>query len=53
MEYLGYAFLGKGEGLLFFGAGDLEGYADTAHDLIANSLGALLSAIYCYFFKRA
>lgn len=43
MEYIGYYFLGPGEGLLFYGTGDFGGYADTAWDLICNTLGAFFA----------
>lgn len=43
IEYFGYYFLGPGEGLLFYGTGDFGGYADTAWDLVCNTLGAFFA----------
>lgn len=43
IEYLGYYFLGPGEGLLFYGSGDFGAYADVAWDLICNTLGAFFA----------
>ena len=40
IEYFGYYFLGSGQGLLYYGAGDFGAYADTAWDLVCNTLGA-------------
>jgi uncharacterized membrane protein YjdF len=45
IEYFGAYFLGSGQGLLYYGAGDFGAYADTAWDLICNTLGALCAVI--------
>ena len=44
IEYFGYAFLGSGEGILFYGVGDFGEYADTALDLLSNVVGAVIGA---------
>ena len=44
IEYFGYAFLGSGEGILFYGVGDFGEYADTALDLLSNAVGAVIGA---------
>jgi len=48
-EYLGYLGLGEGEGLLFYGSGDIDdinyvggGWINTMVDLVFNTLGSLL-----------
>jgi len=45
IEYFGYALLGSGEGILFYGAGDFGEYADTALDMTSNAIGALLAVL--------
>ncbi|MCX8146858.1 MAG: hypothetical protein N3D84_00090 [Candidatus Woesearchaeota archaeon] len=45
MEYIGYYFLGPGEGLLFYGTGDFGEYADVCWDMICNSIGALVGVL--------
>ena len=51
LEFTGNSLLGKGEGVFFYGSGDLGG-DDTPKDLIANFLGVTLSGIVMYFGKR-
>ena len=50
-EFTGNSLLGKGDGVFFYGSGDLGGN-DTPKDLIANFLGVTLSGIILYFRKR-
>lgn len=52
IEYLGYYFLGPGEGILYYGYGDFGGYADTAWDLIMNFLGALVGSVLIGVFSK-
>lgn len=51
LEYLGYAELGVGDGILFYGAGD-GGWRDTAADLSANILGAAAALMYLYIERQ-
>jgi len=50
-EFTGNSLLGRGEGVFFYGSGDLGGN-DTPKDLIANFLGVTLSGIIMYLRKR-
>jgi hypothetical protein len=45
MEFIGYSFLGEGEGILFYGTGDFGEWNNTSWDLISNSLGAIAGTI--------
>ncbi len=49
-EYFGALILGKGEGVLFIGAGDLDQW-DTQKDMLNNMLGAILGIIISYIRK--
>src|SRR3989344_1025958 len=40
IEFIGYGWFGKGEGLLFYGTGDIGEYNNVAWDLISNMVGA-------------
>ena len=40
LEFVGYSFLGEGEGLLFYGTGDFGEWNNVSWDLISNTLGA-------------
>ncbi|MEM4336484.1 MAG: hypothetical protein QXG86_00570 [Candidatus Woesearchaeota archaeon] len=44
IEFTGNSVLGNGEGVFFYGSGDLEGN-DTPKDLVANFLGATLGGL--------
>jgi len=44
LEFVGYTFLGRGEGLLFYGTGDFGEWSNTCWDLISNTAGALAGA---------
>ena len=52
LEYLGYAVIGSGEGILGYGAGD-GGWSDTAFDLMANMLGAAAALVFCSISQRS
>lgn len=52
IEYVGYYFLGPGEGLLFYGVGDFGEYADTSWDLIMNLSGAILGSVLMAIFSK-
>ncbi len=45
MEFVGYSFLGEGEGLLFYGTGDFGEWNNSSWDMISNTLGAVLAII--------
>lgn len=57
MEFIGYNYLGSGEGLFFFGYGDFgigdyaKEYFDVMTDIIANIVGALLG-VFAYYMKN-
>lgn len=44
VEWLGYAYLGEGEGFLLFGAGDVGEWRNTVLDLVFDLLGGLATA---------
>ena len=57
-EYIGYLGLGEGEGLLFYGSGDIDdinyvggGWINTMVDLIFNTLGALIG-LFVFMLSR-
>jgi len=50
-EFTGNSLLGSGQGVFFYGSGDLLP-RDTEKDLIANFLGSTLSGVILYFRKR-
>ena len=50
-EFTGNSLFGSGEGVFFYGSGDLGGN-DTPRDLVANFLGVTLSGVIMYFRKR-
>jgi len=52
VEFLGYSYLGEGEGVLFYGTGDFGEYNNIGWDLIANSLGALLAILIMSFISH-
>ncbi|MBW2977175.1 hypothetical protein KY347_07070 [Candidatus Woesearchaeota archaeon] len=41
-EWLGFKILGAGEGLFYFGAGDIDAWHNTIIDLIFNAFGAAI-----------
>jgi uncharacterized membrane protein YjdF len=58
IEFLGFMYLGPGEGILFFGAGDsgnvddIAGqYIDTMGDIIVNTIGTIIGVILYYNVK--
>lgn len=48
VEYLGYATVGAGEGILGYGAGD-GGWRDTAADMTANMVGSLTAIVVLFW----
>ncbi len=50
-EFLGAVLLGKGEGVLFIGAGDLDPW-DTQKDMLNNLLGALMGIAAAGLIKK-
>lgn len=52
VEFLGYSYLGEGEGVLFYGTGDYGEYNNIGWDLIANSLGGLLAVFIMGFLSH-
>ena len=48
IEFVGYSFLGAGEGLLFFGKGDFGEWNNASWDLMNNLFGAIVGAIYAF-----
>lgn len=42
IEFVGYSFLGSGEGILFYGTGDIGEWNNTIWDMISNLLGTFL-----------
>ena len=58
-EFVGYTYLGAGEGMMFVGAGDSDNiadiagqYIDTMQDIIANMAGAVISVLFCFAIYR-
>lgn len=52
-EFIGYAYLGVGDGLFFYGSGDLGAglsgeYIDVMTDIIANIIGAIIGVLAYY-----
>jgi len=45
VEFIGYSFLGEGEGILYYGTGDFGEWNNMSWDLIDNTLGAIAGAI--------
>jgi len=45
IEFVGYSFLGQGEGILFYGTGDLGEWNNLSWDLISNTLGAITATL--------
>jgi hypothetical protein len=50
IEFVGYSYLGKGEGLLFYGTGDFGEWNNLSWDLISNTFGAITSVIVMSIF---
>lgn len=50
-EFLGAVLLGKGEGVLFIGAGDLDPW-DTQKDMLNNLFGALIGIVAAGLIKK-
>lgn len=44
LEFIGYSFLGEGEGILFYGTGDFGEWNNMSWDMICNTLGAIAGA---------
>lgn len=42
-EFIGYSFLGEGEGLLLYGTGDYGEWNNSSWDLICNTIGAFVA----------
>lgn len=42
LEFIGYSFLGSGEGILFYGTGDVGEWNNSAWDMIMNTIGAVV-----------
>jgi len=51
VEFTGNTLLGKGDGIFFYGSGDIGG-EDTPKDLIANLLGGTLGLVIMYFIRN-
>jgi uncharacterized membrane protein YjdF len=58
IEFVGFMFLGPGEGMFFFGTGDSGNtedvagqYIDTMTDIIVNTLGSILGVVLYYYHK--
>jgi len=51
VEFVGYSYLGKGEGILFYGSGDWGEWNNMSLDLIFNTTGALAGGLII-FIKR-
>lgn len=58
MEFIGYTYLGAGDGIFFVGAGDsgdeadVTGqYVDTMSDILVNAAGTLLGVLVYYHFR--
>ncbi|MFT4297811.1 MAG: hypothetical protein ACMXX5_01330, partial [Candidatus Woesearchaeota archaeon] len=56
VEFMGFMYLGPGEGILFYGSGDGENpgevrsqYIDTMKDMNMNFIGALSGSLFYYF----
>ena len=45
-EWFGYAYLGEGEGFLFFGTGDEGEWRNAVLDMLCNLIGAFLFALF-------
>ncbi len=45
VEFTGYSFLGKGEGILFYGSGDWGEWNNISWDLISNTFGAITGSV--------
>lgn len=45
LEFVGYSFLGEGEGILLYGSGDFGEWNNMSWDLIGNTIGAMAGAI--------
>jgi hypothetical protein len=61
VEFMGFMYLGPGEGILFYGSGDGENpgevrsqYIDTIKDMNMNFIGSLMGTLFYYFkvYKR-
>ena len=51
VEYTGAVTLGKGEGLLFIGAGDIDEW-DTQKDMLNNVIGAMIGSILYWSWRK-
>jgi uncharacterized membrane protein YjdF len=45
IEFLGYSYLGSGDGIFFFGVGDFGEWNNTMWDLISNLVGSIAGAL--------
>jgi len=51
IEFVGYSFLGEGEGILFYGTGDFGEWNNACWDLICNTSGALIGSLSMMFIQ--
>ena len=49
VEFVGYATLGEGEGILFYGTGDFGEWNNISWDLISNMIGAIVGTGILFF----
>ena len=52
IEFVGYSFLGQGEGILFYGTGDFGEWNNLSWDLIMNTCGAILGTLIYSFWPK-
>lgn len=52
IEFLGYKYGGAGSGILFYGAGDYGEWNNAVWDMLMNTVGALVGAVFLYLKKR-
>jgi hypothetical protein len=51
VEFMGYSFLGEGEGLLRYGVGDFGEWNNACWDLMCNTLGAFVGVTIMWFIE--
>jgi uncharacterized membrane protein YjdF len=52
VEWIGYAYLGRGEGFLLFGAGDEGEWRNSILDMLCNTLGAFVCTLIIVYKKK-
>ncbi len=52
IEWIGFIILGRGEGLFYFGVGDINAWHNTIIDLIFNAFGAIPMGIFTLCRKK-